>query len=116
MKGNLAEFPFTAENSKNEFEATLNVIDVGLDYGDGWPVLENISGQVLSSGNKLEILPKSGRIAGFDFVNVSAEINNVYAGKPMLDLTGLLSGRTEDALNFYKPVHSVRGMAISLIG
>jgi len=100
LKGNLAEFPFTAENSENEFEATLNVIDVGLDYGKGWPVLENISGQVLSSGNKLDILPKAGKIAGFDFVNVSAEINNIYAGKPVLDLTGLLSGNTQDALNF----------------
>ena len=100
LKGNLAEFPFTADDSANVFEFTLNVVDVGLDYGEGWPALESIAGQVVSSANKLDILPKSGRIAGFDFVDVSAVINNIYAGKPVLDLTGLLSGTTQNALNF----------------
>ena len=100
LKGNLADFPFDTEHADNQFEVVLNVADVGLNYGRGWPVLENIDGQVRSSGNTLDILPRSGRIAGFDFVDVTAVIQNIYAGQPRLDLTGLLSGRTQDALNF----------------
>ncbi|THK43162.1 TIGR02099 family protein [Methylophaga sp. SB9B] len=100
LKGDLSEFPFKDDDSANEFEFALNVMDVGLNYGEGWPMLESINGQVLSSGNNLKILPRSGKIAGFNFVDVKADINNVYQGKPVLDLKGFLSGSTLDALGF----------------
>jgi len=100
LKGNLADFPFSDDNPENEFEAILNVVDVGLNYGEGWPELEAIDGQILSTGNSLDILPRTGKIADFNFVDVKAVINHVYDGKPVLDLTGLLSGSTQNALNF----------------
>lgn len=102
LKGDLSQFPFSADDSENKFEATLNVSGVGLNYGKGWPVLEAIDGQVRSTGNQLEILPRAGKIAGFKFIDVNAVINNVYKGKPVLDLTGMLTGTTQDALNFLK--------------
>lgn len=100
LKGDLSEFPFKEDDSANEFEFALNVVDVGLNYGEGWPALESISGQVLSSGNVLKILPRTGKIAGFNFVDVKADINNVYEGKPVLNLKGFLSGTTLSALSF----------------
>lgn len=100
LKGDLSKFPFTEDDPENEFQFALKVSNVGLHYGEGWPELENINGQVLSSGNRLDILPKSGKVAGFDFVNVTVSINNIYAGQPVLDLTGLLSGSTQNALSF----------------
>ncbi|MCL5975206.1 MAG: TIGR02099 family protein [Gammaproteobacteria bacterium] len=100
LKGDLSKFPFKEDDSANEFEFALNVVDVGLNYGEGWPVLEAINGQVLSSGNRLIILPRTGKIAGFNFVDVKADINNVYEGKPVLDLKGFLSGSTHNALRF----------------
>lgn len=100
LKGDLAEFPFKENDPANEFEVALNVVDIGLDYGKDWPVLEAINGQVFSTGNRLKILPRTGKIAGFNFVDVKADINNVYEGKPVLDLQGFLSGSTHNALGF----------------
>lgn len=111
LKGDLSQFPFTADDAENKFEATLNVSDVGLNYGKGWPELEAIEGQVYSTGNQLEIRPRTGKIAGFNFVDINAVINNVYKGKPVLDLTGLLTGTTQDALSFLRisPLNSRYG-------
>lgn len=100
LTGNLAAFPFAEDDPHNQFAVSLNVVNVGLNYGDGWPVLEAVDGQVLSTGNHIEILSRSGKIASFNFEDVRAVINQVYDGQPVLDLTGMLSGQTQDALNF----------------
>ena len=100
LAGNLAAFPFAEEDPHNQFAVSLDVVNVGLNYGDGWPVLEAVDGQVISAGNHIEIRPRSGKIAGFNFEEVSAVINQVYDGQPVLDLTGMLSGQTQKALDF----------------
>ncbi len=102
MKGDPAAFPFESEPERGSFDMKLNVEDVQLHYGPGWPDLMHVNGTVEGKGNNLLIQSESGQIAGFNFNKVTTTISNLVKSNPILKVSGLLNGSTSNALAFLK--------------
>lgn len=102
MKGDAAAFPFESEPDRGSFDMKLNVEDVQLHYGPGWPDLMHVNGTIEGQGNNLLIQSESGQIAGFNFNKVTTTISNLVKSNPILKVSGLLNGSTSNALAFLK--------------
>lgn len=102
LQGDPAAFPFDQQPDAGKFSLQLTVSDVELNYGKGWPHLESVNGQLSGSGNDMQINTDSGRIAGFNFAGVSANISNLVNGLPALALDGIVQGEAQQGLNFLK--------------
>lgn len=102
LKGDLAAFPYQAEPDKGHFKMVLQAENVQLHYAEEWPDLVDVNGLITGSGNDLSIKSQYGKIAGFNFVDVSTTINNLLDDKPILRTVGTLAGTTANALLFLK--------------
>lgn len=100
LSGNPAAFPFDKEPELGKFSMNLEVENTQLHYGEGWPDLMQVNGQISGQGNDLLIKSQSGSIAGFAFKEVTTTISNLVRPKPILRVDGLLTGTTSDALAF----------------
>ncbi|MDX1572832.1 MAG: DUF3971 domain-containing protein, partial [Methylophaga sp.] len=102
LQGDPSAFPFDEQPDAGKFSLQLAVSDVELNYGKGWPNLESVNGQLTGTGNDLQITTDSGRIAGFNFVDVTANISNLINGLPQLALDGAVQGEAQQGLRFLK--------------
>ncbi len=102
LQGDPAAFPYDQQPDAGKFSLQLAVSNVELNYGKGWPHLEAINGQLSGSGNDLQINTESGRIAGFNFAGVNANISNLVNGLPALALQGTVLGEAQQGLDFLK--------------
>ena len=98
VKGDLYDFPFE-DDKKGTFLVTAGVTGAALHYGDGWPNIERIDGDLAFRGNRLEILAKQGAIQGVRLSNVRAEIPDLMTTR-VLTLTGEADGQTPEFLKF----------------
>lgn len=102
LKGNPQAFPFDEQPDAGSFSMQMSVNDVELNYGNDWPNLVSVDGQISGSGNDLVINATSGQTAGFNFNNVNANITNLVNGQPILTVDGLLNGPAQQGLLFLK--------------
>ena len=100
LKGDLAAFPYEAEPEKGQFNMSLQAENVQLHYGPEWPDLVGVTGTITGSGNDLIIKSQLGKIAGFNFVDVTTTIDKLTEDKPILRVAGSLKGSTANALLF----------------
>ena len=100
LKGDVASFPYK-KPSEGVFNMMLQVQDVQLNYAPKWPKLSHVSGTITTTDtNRLVIKSKTGLVAGFDFSDVTATIARLTEDNPILHITGDITGKTNDALNF----------------
>lgn len=100
LKGDLADFPYEEKPEKGQFKMTLQAENVQLHYGPKWPDLLGVTGTITGTGNDLVIKSPSGKIAGFNFSDVTTTITKLIEDKPILRVDGRLTGTTSDALLF----------------
>jgi len=100
LQGDLSAFPYDIEPEKGSFNMTLQAENVQLHYAPGWPDLFGVTGLVTAIANDLTIKTQSGKIAGFNFTDVTTTINNLVDDEPILRVEGSLKGTTADALLF----------------
>jgi uncharacterized protein (TIGR02099 family) len=100
LKGELAAFPYKLHPEKGHFKMALQAEGVQLHYSQKWPDLIAVKGMITGSANDLVIKSQSGKIAGFDFTDVTTTINNLAEAKPILRVDGLFRGTTSNALLF----------------
>lgn len=100
LSGNPSAFPFDKEPEQGRFSMNLEVENTQLHYGEGWPDLMQVNGQISGQGNDLLIKSQSGSIAGFAFKDVTTTISNLVRPNPILRVDGVLAGTTSDALAF----------------
>ena len=100
LKGNLTDFPFENSPDKGHFKMTLQVEDMQLHYAPNWPDLYGVNGSITGTGNELIIKSQHGKIAGFDFAEVTTTISDLIKPKPVLHVEGDLNGTTDNALQF----------------
>ena len=102
LKGDLAHFPFAkTENEANpygEFKITVKARDVKLKYGDNWPVIEGLEGD-LEFGEGMKILARSGRTLGVKLQNTQVDIPT-FAHHQHLLVAGEAVGATTEFLRF----------------
>lgn len=102
IKGELAAFPYEKDPEKGSFNIALEVEDLHLHYAHGYPDLTELTGTIAGSANELFIKTTHGKIAGFDFVDVTATIDKLTEKQPILRIDGDVTGTTAKALQLLK--------------
>ncbi len=98
VKGDLREFPFEGDRN-GTFFVTAKVTGGVLHYGDEWPNIERIDGDLAFRGRRMEILARQGAINKVQLSGVKAEIADL-AQTRLLVVTGDAEGATPDFLKF----------------
>ena len=105
VKGNLADFPYV--NSKNQldnklgvFKVTAKVSDVLLEYGTGWPVIENLGLDMLFEGKRMELNANKGQIFGNKIIKSKTVIAQLDADSPMLHIVSEVEGPVTEGIKF----------------
>ena len=99
LKGNLDEFPFP-EGKGGTFEVAARVAGGVLDYAGGWPKIDDIEGDLLFRGIRMDIVARSASILGTKVGRVTASLPNLGAPNRVLTVDGVAEGRTAEFLNF----------------
>jgi len=98
LKGNLADFPFR-DAGKGKFLVTAKATGAKVDYVPGWPVIEQIDGD-MSFGAGMRIVSDKASILGARLSGVVVEIPDFEAKEEMLLVRGVASGPTGEFLRF----------------
>jgi uncharacterized protein (TIGR02099 family) len=99
LKGKLDDFPF-AEGKDGVFQVTARVSDGVLHFGDGWPDIGNIAGDLVFRGKRMDVHAWQGAIFGARLAKVHVEIPDLSPDKVVLHISGEAEGPTGDFLAF----------------
>jgi len=99
LKGNLNEFPFTGSQS-GVFQVAAKVTEGTIEYANGWPRIESVSGDLLFRGNRMEVNARQATILGARVGPVQAEIPDLLEADKVLIVTGEAEGPTREFLTF----------------
>ena len=99
VKGDLAYFPFI-DHKHGQFLSTLKVHDVTLNYGQGWPKITGIEGDIRFEGAGMIVDVQRGTVLGAQLSEVRAEIPDFDAPVSNLKLKGRAEGPTAEFLKF----------------
>ncbi|MDT8370505.1 MAG: YhdP family protein [Gammaproteobacteria bacterium] len=100
LVGDLADFPYDNAPDKGRFIMDLDVDRVQLHYAPEWPDIVDLKAKIVSQGDKLVITSNQGKIAGFDFLDVTTTIERYILSNPVLSLNGNMTGSSQQALTF----------------
>lgn len=105
IKGRLDDFPFV--NSKNNldsklglFRVTAKLKDSHIEYGVGWPAVEDLTTQVLFEGNRMELNATAGHILGNQLLKSKISIAQLDADHPILNINSELQGPVTAGIKF----------------
>lgn len=98
VKGDLFEFPFVGDRN-GQFLVTAKLTGAKLHYGDGWPNIDRIDGELALRGSRMDIDARQGYIDGVRLSGVKAEIADM-ASTRLLVVTGDAEGTTPDFFKF----------------
>ncbi|QLI80354.1 TIGR02099 family protein [Chitinibacter fontanus] len=101
-RGDVAQFPYTLGTpaaKAGQFMVKTQAANVTINYGDDWPVITKVDGQVLIDGMQLTVDAQRGDITGTAFDKVKVTIPNLEQQQHVL-VDGRLKGKTADFLYF----------------
>lgn len=108
IQGDLSEFPFV-DPLRGQFSVVARIDKGVLQYVEGWPRIENISGELLFERDRMDIVGRTGSVHGVSLTNVRAGIARLADRDPLLAITGQADGASADFLKFVA-ASPVRGM------
>lgn len=100
LKGDLRHFPFADGSSPGIFSVKGDFQDATLRYAQSWPAIENISGSLDFTGNRMLIKAHSATIYGVRLTQVEAGIDDLSQAVTPLHIRGRATGPTADFLRF----------------
>ena len=105
VKGRLADFPFVdAKNNLNPdlglFRVSAKLSDVLLEYGTGWPAINNLGLDMLFEGKRMELNAHTGRIFGNQIIKSKTTIAQLDADSPILNITAEVTGPVSEGMHF----------------
>lgn len=105
VKGRLADFPFVNEKnqldeSKGLFRVTAKLNQVLLEYGTGWPVIDQLGINLLFEGKRMELNSSTGNILGNKIVKSKTTIPQLDADAPVLNVDAEVVGLVSDGIHF----------------
>jgi len=113
LRGDLADFPFRADNAqaraKGEFRVAGRLHNAVLEYAPGhrtpdnkpaWPLAEAINGSIVFDRARMEIVGETLRTQGLNLSNVRAVIPNLGSHASQLDIDGNAAGALQDFLRY----------------
>lgn len=99
LKGDLDQFPF-ADGKGGVFQAAAKVTGGTLHYANGWPDIENIAGDLIFRGKRMDVHARQGSIFGVRLQRVHVEIPDLADGGEVLNVKGEAEGPTADFFAF----------------
>jgi uncharacterized protein (TIGR02099 family) len=108
LLGDLRDFPFV-DPAKGQFRIEAQLREANLEYATGWPLAEDIDGELLFERNRMEISARRARILGAGVSSVRVAIAQLGNPGAELLIQGNAEGRTADFLDFIRR-SPVRGM------
>ncbi len=99
LKGNLDEFPFP-DGKSGVFQVAAKVTGAALHYGNGWPDIENISGDLVFRGKRMDVHARQGAIFGARLGKVHVEIPDLLHADKVVNINGEAEGPTSDFFSF----------------
>jgi uncharacterized protein (TIGR02099 family) len=99
VKGALDDFPFS-DSTKGVFQVTARVTGGVLNYARGWPRIENIAGDLVFRGQRMDVRAQEGSIFGVRLARVHVEIPDLNHGNEVVNVSGEAAGPTGDFLAF----------------
>ena len=113
LRGDLAEFPFRADNAaaraRGEFRVAGRIAGGVLEYAPfhrtpenkpAWPLAESINGSIVFDRTRMEIIGETARTQGVNLSNVKAVIPNLGSHEMQLDIDGNAAGALQDFLRY----------------
>ena len=99
VKGNLDEFPFP-DGKGGVFQVAAKVTGGELHYADGWPGIQNIAGDLLFRGKRMDVNARQGTILGARLSKVHVEIPDLAHEGRVLNISGEAEGPTGEFFSF----------------
>ena len=96
--GYLGQFPF--RENQGRFEVLFEAAGVGLHYGDGWPDLQQVKGEVHFDGPGMWIAARSGKVFDASLGETTVSIEDF--AKPRLLIKGGAKLPAADGLRFLR--------------
>lgn len=99
LKGDLARFPFE-DGKSGLFEVSARAGNGILEYAPEWPVIEDVTVDLLFRGKSMDVFAHSGHTYGMKIGKVHARIPDLFHMDEQLLLDGEAQGPTADMLRF----------------
>ena len=99
LRGDLNDFPFP-ENKKGMFHIQMRAKGVVMEYDKAWPRLENITGEFLIQGKRMEVAAPSAMTVGGRLQKVSVVLPDMTSPDLLLQVRGEAVGETARFLDF----------------
>ena len=101
LKGKLKDFPFIDEKNQPEpnegvFEITSKIKGATIEYGAGWPLVENFDIDLDIKGSQIQLTSSSGHILNNQFKLFKGKIASFADNQPMLQVDIV----TDSPINF----------------
>jgi uncharacterized protein (TIGR02099 family) len=105
IKGSPSNFPFVTEKGVLDpklgiFRVTSTIKNAKIDYGEGWPAIQDLTANMLFEGTRMEVNATKGRILGTKIIKSKAEIPQLDADWPVLKCVSEAEGSISEGLNF----------------
>ncbi|MBI2509857.1 MAG: TIGR02099 family protein, partial [Betaproteobacteria bacterium] len=99
LKGSLDEFPFP-DGKNGVFQVTAKVTEGALDYARGWPRIENIAGDLVFRGARMDVNARHATVFGARLAKVHVEIPDLTRQDEVVGANGEAEGATGEFFAF----------------
>ncbi|MDD5179769.1 MAG: YhdP family protein [Gallionellaceae bacterium] len=99
LHGDLNDFPFP-ENRKGVFQIRMRARNVAVEYAREWPSLDNVTGELLIQGKRLEVAAPSAMTVGGHLQKVTVVMPDMTSPDLLLQVRGEAVGETARCLDF----------------
>lgn len=105
LQGDLSQFPFRSAR-EGVFQVKGRVTGAQLRFADDYPMIEDIDGELVMDGIRLEIRSDKARIFGAQLRRVKAVIPDFESSEELLEVNGEASGAVTEFIRFvnFSPV------------
>jgi uncharacterized protein (TIGR02099 family) len=106
IKGNLSDFPL--DGTRETFiEMGAHAQDLAVKFAPDWPVIDNLSGELIMRNNKLEVQSQSANMMGVQVHHLSVSLPDMRNPDMPLEIKGEADGTNNTFLQFIQqsPVH-----------
>ena len=105
VRGKVKDFPFVnaaqqADLKLGLFRVTAEIEHVSMEYGTGWPLLNDLKSHLKFEGKRMDIETTSGTTVGQQIIQAHTDIPRLDADSPMLNVHALVKGPVEQGIKF----------------